>query len=91
MIYAMSTVFLLLILNAVFKVYLLTFSCMCTPMCHACTGPIKTKHASDFSGAGVICSCGLLVTNCCPLQGKEYGRGEVLLITDISLTPKAYL
>ena len=48
------------------------------------------KILLDSHGAGVICSCGLWVSNWGPLEGKESGRGEVLIITDISPIPKDY-
>ena len=82
--------FLLLFLNAIFKVCLLIFTCVCTYMGHAYIGPKKSKHMSDSYGAGVTCSCGLWVTNSGPLEGKESGGGEAILSTDISPIPKTY-
>jgi hypothetical protein len=59
-------------------------------MCHACTGTNKNYTGVRFCGPEVICSCGLRVTNWGALEGKESGRGEVLIITDISPIPKDY-
>ena len=60
-------------------------------ICAVCVQVLtKTMQVSNSPSVGVICSCGLQATNWGALEGKESGRGEVLIITDISPIPKDY-